>query len=59
MSSKQGGQIKWCWRWKGWRKGKEKPAKYQDLARAMNKLWKTSVNVVPIVVGALGAVANL
>ena len=40
-------------------KEKEKREKYQDLAREIRKLWKTSVNVVPIVVGALGAVANL
>ena len=29
------------------------------MAREIRKLWKTSVNVVPIEVGALGAVANL
>ena len=29
------------------------------MAREIRKLWTTSVNVVPIVVGALGAVANL
>ena len=40
-------------------KEKEKREKYQDLAREIRKLWKTSVNVVLIVVGALGAVANL
>ena len=33
--------------------------KYQDLARELRKTWNTSVTVVPIVVGALGAVCNL
>jgi hypothetical protein len=33
--------------------------RYQDLAREIRRLWKTSVTVIPIVVGALGAVANL
>ena len=40
-------------------KEKEKVEKYQDLARELRKIWKTSVTVVPIVVGALGAVQNL
>ena len=40
-------------------KEKEKREKYQDLAREIRKLWKTSVNVIPVVVGALGAVAHL
>ena len=40
-------------------KEQEKVEKYQDLAREIRKLWKTSVNVVPVVVGALGAMANL
>ena len=40
-------------------KEKEKREKYQNLTSDIKKLWKTSVNVVPIVVGALGAVANL
>ena len=38
---------------------KEKVEKYQDLARALRRLWETSVNVIPVVVGALGAVAKL
>ena len=35
---------------------KEKVEKYQDLAKELRKIWKTSV---PIVVGTLGAVQNL
>ena len=40
-------------------KEREKVEKYQDLAREMRKIWNTSVTVIPIIVGALGAVANL
>ena len=40
-------------------KEKEKVEKYQELGREIRKLWKTSVNVIPIVVGALGAVSKL
>ena len=40
-------------------KEKEKIEKYQDLARELRRLWETSVNVIPVVVGALGAVAKL
>ena len=36
----------------------EKREKYQDLAMQIRKLWKTSVKVVPIVVGALGTIGN-
>ena len=36
-----------------------KVEKYQDLARELGKLWRTSVTVIPIVIGALGAVARL
>ena len=36
----------------------EKREKYQDLAIEIRKLWKTSVKVVPIVVGALGIIGN-
>ena len=32
--------------------------KYQDLARKLKKFWNTSETVVPIVVGALGAICN-
>ena len=35
----------------------EKAKKYQDLAREILRLWKTSANV--IVVGAVGPVASL
>lgn len=40
-------------------KEKEKIEKYQDLAREIQRLWQTSVNVIPVVVGALGAVGKL
>ena len=33
--------------------------KYHDLARELRRLWETSVNVIPVDVGALGAVAKL
>ena len=37
-------------------KEKEKVEKYQDLRREVARLWNIRANVVPIVVGALGAV---
>ena len=37
-------------------KEQENVEKYQGLARKLRKIWNTSVTVVPIVVGALGAV---
>ena len=40
-------------------KEKEKVEKYQDLARELRRLWETSVNVIPVVVEAIGAVAKL
>ena len=40
-------------------KEREKIEKYQDIAREIRRLWKTSATVIPIVVGALGAVAKL
>ena len=40
-------------------KEKEKVEKYQDLARELRRLCETSVNVIPVVVGALAAVAKL
>ena len=40
-------------------KEKEKEKKYQELARELRKIWKTSVTVVALVIGALGAVQNL
>ena len=40
-------------------KEREKLEKYQDRAREIQHLWMTSVNVVPVVVGALGAVARM
>ena len=36
----------------------EKREKYQDLAIEMKRLWKTSVKIVPIVVGALGTIGS-
>ena len=32
-------------------KEKENVEKYQDLARELHRLWETSVNVIPVVVG--------
>ena len=37
-------------------KEKEKVEKYQELQREVARLWNVKANVVPIVVGALGAV---
>jgi len=37
-------------------KEKEKVEKYQDLRREVLRLWNVKAKVVPIVVGALGAV---
>ena len=37
-------------------KKKEKVEKYQDLRREVARLWNVKAKVVPIVVGALGAV---
>ena len=36
----------------------EKREKHQDLAIEMRRLWKTSVKIVPIVVGALGTIGS-
>ena len=38
------------------RKEDEKVEKYRDLCRGLGKLWKVQCSVVPVVVGALGAV---
>ena len=38
------------------KKKDEKVEKYRDLCRELEKLWKVRCSVVPIVVGALGAV---
>ena len=40
-------------------KEREKMEKYQNLARKIQWLWKTSASLVLIVVGALGAVASV
>ena len=37
-------------------KEREKIEKYQDLARELQKLWNVRVKVIPLVVGALGAI---
>ena len=37
----------------------KKMTKYQDLAREIRRLWNTSSNVIPIVIGALEEVASL
>lgn len=34
----------------------EKKSKYQVLVIELRKVWKTCVNVVPVVIGVLGAV---
>ena len=39
-------------------KEKEKQEKYQDLGRELPRLWKAKAKVVPVVVGALGAIAK-
>ena len=36
----------------------EKIDKYQDLGVVLGKLWGLKVEVVPIVIGALGVVSN-
>ena len=36
----------------------EKKAKYRDLARELKKLWNMKVSIVPIVIGAFGAVTG-
>ena len=39
-------------------KEKEKIKKYQDLARKIKKMWNVKTTVIPIVIGALGAIAK-
>ena len=39
-------------------KESEKKDKYPDLARELKKLWKMKVTIVPIVIGALGAITK-
>ena len=39
-------------------KQREKVEKYQDLARELKRLWKTSVKVLPAVIGALGTLGS-
>ena len=37
-------------------KENEKMDRYQDLAREIKKLWDTQVEVIPIIIGALGTI---
>ena len=39
-------------------KKKEKIDKYQELKFELQKLWKTKIKIIPIVIGALGTVSN-
>ena len=39
-------------------KEKEKIDKYQELKFELQKLWKTKIKIIPIVIGALGTVSN-
>ncbi|XP_077975551.1 uncharacterized protein LOC144431372 [Styela clava] len=39
-------------------KEKEKIEKYQDLRREMGKIWNVKTRIIPVVVGALGAISN-
>ena len=41
-----------------WEKENEKIKKYQDLKTELRKLWKKHIDIVPIVIGALGAVTT-
>ena len=36
----------------------EKCEKYQDLAREIQRIWKSRTKVVPVVLGALGSVSE-
>ena len=40
-------------------KEREKTEKYQDLAREVKKIWNMKVNVIPLVIGALGTSSPL
>ena len=35
---------------------KDKPEKYQDLGRELQKIWNVKVKILPLVVGSLGAI---
>ena len=37
-------------------KEKEKTEKYQDLRRELQKIWNVRMNIIPLVVGSLGAI---
>ena len=39
-------------------KEKNKIEKYQDLGRELQKIWNVKVNIIPLVVGSLGAIPN-
>ena len=38
------------------KKEKEKIEKYQDLRRELQKIWNVRMNIIPLVVGSLGAI---
>ena len=37
-------------------KEKDKTEKYEDLGRELQKIWNAKVNIIPLVVGSLGAI---
>ena len=37
-------------------KEKDKIEKYQDLGRELQNIWNVKVNIIPLVVGSLGAI---
>ena len=37
---------------------KDKIEKYQDLGRELQKIWNVKVNIIPLVVGSLGAITK-
>ena len=37
-------------------KEKDKKEKYQDLGSELQKIWNVKVNIIPLVVGSLGAI---
>ena len=40
-------------------KEKDKREKYQYLGRELQKIWKVKMNIIPLVVGSLGAIPRL
>ena len=41
------------------KKEKDKIEKYQNLERELQKVWNVKVKIMPLVVGSLGAIANV